>query len=219
MVENFNKFLVSYNSVKAPTFGVPTIPSYEEYYPVTSRSPKPSTREIPQRFTWTYNSSSQTTPRNAGNAGSVKYNGQTRTVNEVVSTLRNNAAKLNYRQTGRGKHTCTRAVVHALTGQTNYDIPSGVANPGVLYNRLSQQGWTDVLNDSYTPQAGDVYTVWGLGGQYGMHSSMYDGTNWGSYTSEGSTPYYWTKRNNPGAQVHVMRYINNSKKGGIIWHH
>ena len=214
MVENFNNFLVSYNPVKNPTFNIPTFPLYEEQYPIRS-----SVKTTPQKFKWIYNPTSTASTINVSNSGNIKFNGQTRTVNDVISTLQNNISKLNFKRTGKGKHTCTRAVVHALTGQTNYDTPSGVTDPGALYNKLSQQGWTDVLNDSYTPQAGDVYTIWGLGNKWGMHSSMYDGTTWNSYTSEGTTPYYWAKKKTPGAQVHVMRYINNSKNGGIIWHH
>lgn len=218
MAANFNNLLVSYNAVKNPTFNVPTIPSFGEYYPAVTTT-RSDTNNTPQQFRWHYTPTQTVSQSTASNTGDIKYNGQTRKVNDIVSTLQSNANNLNFKQTGKGKHTCTRAVVHALTGQTNYNTPSGVSDPGALYNKLSQQGWTDVLNDSYTPQAGDVYTIWGLGSKWGMHSSMYDGKNWSSYTSEGSTPYYWQKKNNPGAQVHIMRYVNKSKNGGVIWHH
>lgn len=213
-------FLVSYKptDVKKPKSVTISSPM-NNYYNYLKQVPSSNTNntsdeDIIQPFQWSY----QSTPGLAGYglSGSIKFNGQTRSINDVLSTLQNNIDVLNYKQTGNGKHTCTRAVVHALTGQTNYNIPSGVQNPETLYSMLSQQGWTDVLDDSYTPQAGDIYTVWGVGGQYGMHSSMYNGTNWGSYTTEDTTPYFWNKRNQPGVKMHVMRYIASSKKGGTI---
>ncbi|MBR2247228.1 MAG: hypothetical protein IJ880_09420 [Bacilli bacterium] len=49
-----------------------------------------------------------------------------------------------------------------------------------------------------------------------MHSSMYNGSNWNSYTIEGTTPYYWARRNQPGVKMHVMRYVSSSKNGGKL---
>lgn len=215
-------FLVSYKPTNVKrTSTVSNISSpMNNYYNYLRQTPSSSDNQntpddqTDRPFQWSY----RTTPglTGYGMPGNIKFNGQTRSINDVLSTLQNNIDVLNYRQTGNGKHTCTRAIVHALTGQTNYSIPSGVENPETLYNMLAQQGWTDVLDNNYTPMPGDVYTVWGVGGQYGMHSSMYNGYNWGSYTNESSTPYYWDKRSQPGVKMHVMRYVTSSKKGGTI---
>lgn len=217
-------FLVSYKPtvVNRQRTSSTITPPMNNYYNFINQSTRPSSTsetssetptETSGSFKWKYRNPIGVSSYGFGN---VKFNDKVRSVGDVLSTLQQNIDQLDYKKTGRGKHTCTRAVVHALTGQTNYNIQSGVENPEALYNLLTQQGWTDVLNDSYTPQPGDVYTVWGVGGQYGMHSSMYNGSNWGSYTTEGTTPYFYTKRNQPGVKMHVMRYISKSKNGGVI---
>lgn len=217
-------FLVSYkptivNISRTSSTITPPINNYYNFINQNIRSSSTSenqskTQSESNSFKWEYRNPIGVSGYGFGN---IKFNNKVRSIEDILSTLQQNINQLDYKKTGKGKHTCTRAIVHALTGQTNYNMQSGVENPESLYNLLAQQGWTDVLNNSYTPQPGDIYTVWGARGQYGMHSSMYNGSNWSSYTTEGTTPYFYTKRNQPGVKMHIMRYISKSKNGGVIY--
>jgi hypothetical protein len=103
-----------------------------------------------------------------------KYNGREIDIDRAIDIVHMNLGK-------QSKHTCTRAVANALDGETDYTKASGVSDPSKMYDKLRQDGWRDVLDEGYTPKKGDVYTVWGVGGRYGMHTSIYDGDKWLSY--------------------------------------
>lgn len=146
----------------------------------------------------------------------VKFCGKDINLQSTVDIILTNLDK-------QPKHTCTRAVANALKGQSDYHQSSGFANPKALYDQLKKDGWTDVYSENYTPQEGDVYTIWNVGnGRYDMHASIY--TNKKGFVSygqdnpksSGQTPYFWDRRNNKGSQVHIMRYINNHKLGGVL---
>ena len=124
--------------------------NFINYYNFINQSTKSSSvpktpSKVSNSFKWKYGNSIGV---NSYGFGNIKFNNKVRSIKDVLSTLQQNINQLNYKKTGKGKHTCTRAIVHALTGQTNYNIQSSVENPEALYNLLAQQGWTDVLNDS-----------------------------------------------------------------------
>lgn len=133
----------------------------------------------------------------------VNFNGKKQSINNAIDIIHMNLNKQN-------KHTCTRAVANALKGETDYNKSSGVSNPSKMYDQLKSSGWKDVLDENYTPQKGDVYTMWGGEGKYGMHTSIYDGEKWLSYGVDnpkegGKTPWFWNKRGQQGVSMHIMR--------------
>lgn len=145
-----------------------------------------------------------------------KYKGKEIDIDRAIDIVHMNLGK-------QSKHTCTRAVANALQGETNYRKSSGISDPSHMYDRLRQDGWRDVLTSDYTPKKGDIYTVWGVGGRYGMHTSIYDGEKWLSYDVDnpkqgGKTPWFWDKINNPGVKAHIMRGKNGMKfqEGGDL---
>lgn len=146
----------------------------------------------------------------------VNFNGKKQSINNAIDIIHMNLNK-------QSKHTCTRAVANALKGETDYHKSSGVADPSKMYDQLRGSGWKDVLDENYTPQKGDVYTMWGGGGKYGMHTSIYDGEKWLSYGVDnpkegGKTPWFWNKRGQAGVSMHIMRGRLGGKfqSGGIL---
>mgnify|MGYP006908797846 CR=1 FL=1 len=91
----------------------------------------------------------------------------------VARDLTNAIKIINESEPTNIKHMCTRAVSNALEGIRNVHQASGVADPRAMYNLLKKDGWTDVLDDNYTPQAGDVWTYYANDKK--MHTSMFDG--------------------------------------------
>jgi hypothetical protein len=52
--------------------------------------------------------------------------------------------------------------------------------------------------------------MWGGGGKYGLHTSIYDGEKWLSYGVDnpkegGKTPWFWNRRGQSGVNMHIMR--------------
>ena len=107
------------------------------------------------------------------------------------------------------KHMCTRAVSNALEGIQDVHRASGVENPKAMYNLLKKDGWTDVLDENYTPKAGDVWTYYANNNK--MHTSMFDGEKWMSYDVEGQQPWYYGYRND--GKGHIQRYIPKAQLG------
>lgn len=216
-------------------FSLPTA-AVEDPLLETSSSERPSTTSGKN---W-YDKYRLTTPLTTGSSAptattatmsanrNVKFMGKDINLQHAVDIITQNQAIT----AGKAEflHTCTRHVTNALKGETNPRKAGGLANPKAMYNQLVKDGWTDVLDNNYTPQVGDVYTVWGVkGGKYGMHSSMWNGSQWLSYNADNhgkSTPWYFNQRGKAGVQMHIMRYGTPShrlggklsllKSGGVI---
>ena len=131
----------------------------------------------------------------------IKYRGIVHNLSNVLDTLKNS-------EPTALKHYCTRAVSNALDEISNVHHASGVADPKAMYSALKQEGWTDVLDDNYIPQAGDVWTYYENKNK--MHTSMFDGKEWISYDKEGSEPWYFKSRGNKG---HIQRYVAKGQQG------
>lgn len=135
----------------------------------------------------------------------IRFLGQNIDLDKALSVLHYNLNKPH-----RG--LCTRHVALALKGINNANTASGIKNPQDLYQKLLKSGWTDIYSNDYVPQKGDVYTIWNVKLPDGdhMHSSMYDGKHWISYGIEnktGNKPWLYTHKNDPGIQIHIMRYL------------
>lgn len=127
----------------------------------------------------------------------------------VARDLTNAIKIINESEPTNIKHMCTRAVSNALEGIRDVHRASGVENPRAMYNLLKKDGWTDVLDENYTPQAGDVWTYYANDKK--MHTSMFDGQKWMSYDVEGQQPWYYGYRND--GKGHIQRYVPKAQLG------
>lgn len=132
----------------------------------------------------------------------IKYRGIIRDLNDVLETLHKN-------EPTAVKHYCTRAVSNALDLISNVNHRSGIADPRAMYKTLKEEGWTDVLDDNYQPQAGDIWTYYANDKK--MHTSMFDGEKWMSYDPEGSNPWYF--KHKADGRGHIQRYVHKGQRG------
>lgn len=186
-----------YNNVEYPDLSLPTEPSTTQSVPPTKLSLSQVKIDDEPWYKKLDFSKFQVQSNDSNKEKMLKYKGTMHKLTEVLSTLRTNepSAKVHY---------CTRAVSNALETISDPNHVSGIANPKVLHETLKSEGWQDVLDANYTPQAGDVWTYYENNNK--MHSSMYDGNEWISYDKEGKTP--WDFNANKTTKIgHIQRYI------------
>lgn len=181
------------------------------YLPFSKTSQSTSVNNSAFPITFSRNPSSVTSPlvAESNSSKTISFKGKITPLVTVLDTLRNGTKNPK-------KHMCTRYVANALMGVSDVNKSSGIKDPSVLSSELQKSGWKDVYGASYTPQAGDIFTTWVKGSKSNstMHSSMFDGTHWISYSKESTTvPWMWDNKGK-NVQKHVYRQL---KKGGKLY--